>query len=600
MQQINEKQHPSYSTLPTISLPLSTPPPAPKKSIKARLGLPSSLLLLLLPAYLVLNDQASSFLPSSVVVGSSASLSDGTCYQPPKLTPKNELFETLDQTWKSDEFRGKAISWLSGAVKVDTSVGDAWGNVGEDERWKIFGPFHEYLEKAFPLVHQKLKLTKVNTWALSYEWTGSDPSLKPLLLTGHQDVVPIEKTTIDSWVHPPFSGHYDGTFIWGRGSVDDKSGLIGILSALESLLEADFVPRRTIVLASGQDEEASGHHGAKFLGTYLEETYGQNGFALLVDEGGGYAEAFGRLIAAPATGEKGMGDVRMTVETLGGHSSIPPDHTGIGLLSLLIAEVEAHPHKANLTRENPYYSLMGCAAEFAPGVEPSLRSLIKASVKSDKALKQLGDVFGADRTTRGLVGTTQAVDLIGGGVKVNALPEKSWAVVNHRINVASSPQELRERFTSVIKPKAKALNLTLTAWGKDIVEGPSVGHIVLENAFKDWLAPSPITPTTPETVGWQVLAGTIRSTHASRIKSSSAGENELEIVVSPAIMTGNTDTARWWSLTPQIYRYGHLSPDDVYTASGIHSVNEAIKATSFVNEIRFFGELIFNADEADF
>lgn len=62
---------------------------------------------------------------------------------------------------------------------------------------------------------------------------------------------------------------------------------------------------------------------------------------------------------------------------------------------------------------------MGCAAEFAPGVDKDLRSLIKASVKSDKALKQLGDVFGADRTTRGLVGTTQAVDLIGGGVKVS-------------------------------------------------------------------------------------------------------------------------------------------------------------------------------------
>jgi len=70
--------------------------------------------------------------------------------------------------------------------------------------------------------------------------------------------------------------------------------------------------------------------------------------------------------------------------------------------------------------------------------------------------------------------------------QVNALPEKSWAVVNHRINVASSPQQLRERFISVIAPKAKSLNLTLTAWGEDIIEGSSVGHIVLENAFQDW------------------------------------------------------------------------------------------------------------------
>lgn len=91
-------------------------------------------------------------------------------------------------------------------------------------------------------------------------------------------------------------------------------------SALESLLAADYKPRRTIVFASGQDEESSGHHGAKYLGEYLEKTYGTKGFSLLVDEGGGDAEMYGRLFALPATAEKGLGDLRVTVETLGGHS----------------------------------------------------------------------------------------------------------------------------------------------------------------------------------------------------------------------------------------------------------------------------------------
>ena len=78
------------------------------------------------------------------------------------------------------------------------------GPVGEDERWKAFGPFHNYLKQAFPLrsvinslcvcnenikhfiSHKNLTLTKVNTYGLLYEWKGSDDSLKPLLLTGHQ------------------------------------------------------------------------------------------------------------------------------------------------------------------------------------------------------------------------------------------------------------------------------------------------------------------------------------------------------------------------------------------------------------------------------
>ena len=60
------------------------------------------------------------------------------------------------------------------------------GPIGEDPRWLVFEPFHEYLAKAFPLVHANLKLTKVNTWGLVYDWEGSDASLKPLLLAAHQ------------------------------------------------------------------------------------------------------------------------------------------------------------------------------------------------------------------------------------------------------------------------------------------------------------------------------------------------------------------------------------------------------------------------------
>ena len=51
-----------------------------------------------------------------------------------------------------------------------------------------------------------------------------------------------------------------GESIWGRGSSDDKSGLIGILSSIETLLENRFQPTRTVVLAFGFDEEAGGFY----------------------------------------------------------------------------------------------------------------------------------------------------------------------------------------------------------------------------------------------------------------------------------------------------------------------------------------------------
>lgn len=51
---------------------------------------------------------------------------------------------------------------------------------------------------------------------------------------------------------------FPGKYIWGRGSGDDKSGVIGILVALESLIQRGFQPRRSIVISFGFDEEASG------------------------------------------------------------------------------------------------------------------------------------------------------------------------------------------------------------------------------------------------------------------------------------------------------------------------------------------------------
>lgn len=91
------------------------------------------------------------------------------------------------------------------------------------------------------------------------------------------DVVPVDPSTVDEWEHPPYSGYFDGKYlalnktesnhgwnallgerIWGRGSSDDKSGLIGIMSSIESLLEKNFVPSRSVVLTFGFDEEASG------------------------------------------------------------------------------------------------------------------------------------------------------------------------------------------------------------------------------------------------------------------------------------------------------------------------------------------------------
>ncbi|KAL5531541.1 hypothetical protein ACEPAG_4418 [Sanghuangporus baumii] len=492
----------------------------------------------------------------------------------------------------TNDFRSKAIDWLGGAVRVPTESYDKMGPVGADERWEAFAPFHEFLEKSYPLVHSELNVTKVNTYGLVYEWIGSDTSLKPLLLTAHQDVVPVDPQTVDDWTHPPYSGFYDGERIWGRGSNDDKSGLIGVMSAVETLLSADFQPTRKIVLAFGFDEETSGLHGAYQIGKYLEETYGQDAFAMIVDEGGGYSEQYGGVFAVPAIGEKGYFDTRVEVLTPGGHSSIPPVHTSIGILSSLLVAFESHPIKPTIDRSTPIYGMLQCMAAHAPSMDHKFRHTVLKSAHSDLALHVLEKLAEKDIALKSFIGTTQAIDLIQGGVKTNALPEQAWAVVNHRIATQSSVAALQERDAKVVAKLAEKFNLTYNAFGETLHTG-STGTLTLSDAWGNALEPAPVTPT--DEVPYKLLSGTIRAAYNARRNV----DNEEDIKIAPGIMTGNTDTRYYWNLTKHIFRYNHnhglFSGGKVQ--GGVHTVNEAIVVDDFLEMIRFFTTLILNADE---
>ncbi|KAI0352310.1 carboxypeptidase S [Trametes cingulata] len=518
------------------------------------------------------------------------------CPQATAVVPEKNagLWKDLGETIASDKFKARAVEWLGGAVRVPTQSYDKMGPVGEDPRWKVFGPFHDYLLKSFPLVHSTLQLTKVNTWGLVYEWKGSDPSLKPVLLAAHQDVVPVNPDTVDEWEHPPFSGYFDGKRIWGRGSSDDKSGLIGVMSTVESLLERGFQPTRGVVLAFGFDEEVSGLHGASSIAKHLLSTFGENAFLLLIDEGGGFAQEFGGVIATPAIAEKGYLDVRVEVTSPGGHSSVPPTHTTIGILSQLLVHYEANPYEAKLSRGTPMYWKSQCLAAHAPGVPHKLRKALKKAVKSDKALKEAQKELFKDHVFRAFVGTTQAIDLINGGVKTNALPEQAWAVVNHRIATDSSVDAVKEHDTALLKGLAQDFNLSYTAFGSQITgkDAPGYGTLTISDAWGAALEPAPISPIdAPE---YALLSGTIKATYNAH-RGLKGDDN---IVVAPGIMSGNTDTRYYWALTPHIYRYNHHnSGNGTALSNGVHTVNESIDADAFLEMIRFFTTLILNADE---
>ena len=359
-------------------------------------------------------------------------VSKASCNQPDPMFPSHTTHE-LDYAYdyiSSDEFREGSIGRLSGAVQIPSESFDDLGLIGEDSRWEIMYKFADYLKKVFPRVHEHMSPEKVNTHGLVYTWEGSDSSLKPLLLMAHQDVVPVPNATVDAWTHPPFSGYYDGHYVWGRGSSDCKNQLIAVMETMELLLDAGYKPKRSIVLSFGFDEECSGRQGAGHLAPFLLDRYGKDGIAALVDEGAGFMEAWGSVFAAPGTGEKGYTDVHIVIRMPGGHSSIPVDHTSIGVLSELITKIEAEQYPTYLNNDNPYFGQLQCGAAHSPDFPKKIKKLL--GKHSSHKCKSQPDYLAIEaakesRAVKYLMQTSQAVDKIEGGIKVNALPERVQA-----------------------------------------------------------------------------------------------------------------------------------------------------------------------------
>ncbi|KAJ3833346.1 carboxypeptidase S [Lentinula raphanica] len=443
-----------------------------------------------------------------------------------------------------------------------------------DVQGTAFGPFSSAPS------HSTLSLTKVNTY-------GTNPLSSPLTLT--PDVVPVEPQTVADWKYPPYAGFYDGTRIWGRGASDDKSGLISLMSAIEILLEAGFNPERTLVLAFGCDEEASGHFGAQQLAKAMLQIYGKDSFAFIVDEGGDISEHYGTIFATPGVTEKGYLDLRIEVSSPGGHSSIPPEHT-----------LENNPVPAEISTDSVYYLTLQCYAGYGKDMPSALRKAIIRSKHSHKALKRLSEILFKDPANVALTGTTHAIDLIYGGVKSNALPEQAYAVVNHRIPPRSSLSEAIERDEDNLRALAIKFNLNFTSFDRQIITGAqnASGSLVFSDAFNSRLEPAPTTPTSgPKASPYALLSGTIQATYNAHRGLDLGSRN---VIVTPGMPAGNTDTRFYWDLSDgQILRYNHrnsLAFGDV--ASGLTVTIVDIPVDALLEMIRFFATLILNINES--
>lgn len=439
-----------------------------------------------------------------------------------------------------------AAERLAAAVRFPT-ISHEDGNRVERE---AFLGLHEHLARSFPLVHGQLTREVVAGYSLLYTWRGRNPNAAPVLLLSHQDVVPVEPGTERSWTHPPYSGAIADGFVWGRGTLDDKAGVLGILEAVEHLLASGFQPERTVLLAFGHDEEISGVSGARQIAALLRQRGVKPDFIL--DEGGVIAEGMIEGIEAPValigTAEKGYVSVDLVAKVEGGHSSMPPRHTAIGRLAAVIHALEEDQMPARIdgtTKKS--FEVLAPEMPFGPRLFLSNLWLFEPlAVRT----------FSEEPASNSRIRTTTAATILHGGVKENVLPHEARAVVNFRILPGDTVEDVLAHVRAHAGPEVQVSARRATA-----------------------TEPSPESAT--ESPAYRLIQTTI-------------GQVFPGTLVAPNLLGGGTDTKHYKDLTPNVYRFlpVRIQREDL---ARVHGTNERIGVAHYAGVVRFFVQLVRNA-----
>ena len=431
---------------------------------------------------------------------------------------------------------------------VTLASGDPLAHPGFSE----FRAFEELLRREFPLVSRGLKWENPSPLALLLTWEPADSkdTQPAILLYAHYDVVPAGPDA--GWSHPPFSGELADGFVWGRGTLDDKGTLLGILEAAEGLLAEGFRPRRRIYLAFGGDEETTGRLGAAAIAATLAARGAR--LSCVLDEGSqiGDLPFIERPVAMVGVAEKGFANVELVVEGRAGHSSTPGRGTSAGALAAVVAAIERRRFPARLTPT---------ARRFFRALAPHAAGLLGQGLRSPRLFWPiLRRRLSTDSSMDALIRTTQAVTILRAGEKENVIPHLARAVINLRLLPGESSQSARERIEKIAR--------------RNISPGFTLKVDFLEGTTRS----EPVPESRPDPALWTIVEESIREICPSAI-------------VAPFLVVVYTDSRKFVDLTACIVR---LLPMVLGSAelARIHAFDERISLENYGRMIRFYGSFI--------
>jgi len=442
---------------------------------------------------------------------------------------------------------------LSQAIRFRT-VSLVTDDPAAESRYTEFRGFEDFLRREFPRAAAALIWEKLGPLALLATWEPlkTAPALPGFLFYAHYDVVPPGDES--SWTHPGFSGDCADGFIWGRGTLDDKGTLVGLMEAVEGLLAEGFTPSRPVYLAFGGDEETSGEKGA----LVLAGTLASRGVHLscVFDEGSvisdGSLSFVPRPVALIGLAEKGIINADLVVRGAPGHAAMPGRGTGPGALAAICTAIERHPFPARLTPT---------VVRFFKSIAPHTPGPLGLVLRFPRLMWPLLKIVAASTPSMdAMFRTTQAITMVRAGEVPNVIPEEARAIINMRLLPGDSPEFALARIESVARrhlPRPFSLEVRL-------LPGANASGAIAE---------SPMEPRI-----WKALTEAIRETAPTS-------------VIAPFLVLMYTDSRQFASISDSIVR---LMPVLLTVAdiARIHGVDERISLENYGGMIQYYAHVM--------
>ncbi len=367
---------------------------------------------------------------------------------------------------------------------------------------------------------------------------------RPVLMMGHTDVVGVQR---GKWSHDPFGAERIDGYIWGRGTLDDKDNLVASLMTMLLLKRTGAKLERDVIFVAESDEEAGGGLGIREL---IQSNWSDIEAEYCLAEGGGFNSTGGKVTYQMVQlGEKMPRQMKLTVQGVAGHGSMPREDNAIVHLSAAIGRIGAWQppmHLNDLTRT--YFERLSLVAS------PEDATRFKQLFDSAKTAEVQDYLRKNDIFNNSVLRTTVSPNIIQGGFLANVIPSEATAT----LDVRALPDEDMNKFQDQLK---------------QVIADPAVK--MEPTGIQAAVSPS----SKMDTEMFKVLGDVQKRLYP-------------DTVLIPSMSTGATDMRGLRSKGIACYGIGAEAPQEDRLLHAIHSDNERIKESGLYQFVRYQYEVV--------